>query len=215
MMQHERLFEEYILGMMCEGVERQIRDAYGDGDASARLMASVALMAYTEFLGAVEAKSFEPYQSQAKFEGFLKYMGGPYREMVEKKAPDAYDVFRNGLVHNFFVKGICTIAMKNNPGPILVIGEHPGDVVIQKPVDAGLGRAANGGYYLVVEKYYLDFKTACLRLYAERKGKGMTYPLPVAPKPPKDVPPGGNAPDAWVRAAASPMGTSTPLGDSG
>ena len=213
-MEHERLFEEYILGMMCEGVEKQIRDAYGDGDASARLMAAVALMAYTEFLGSVLAEKFDPYESQVRFDGFLKYMDGPYKDLIDTKNFRPYDVFRCGLVHNFFVKGLCTIAMKNNAGPLLIIGEQPGDVVIQKPLNVGMGRAANGGYYFVVEKYYLDFKTACLRLYAERKGKSVRYPLPQLPKPPKGAPSGGASQLSQSRISGSPTGSSS-IGDSG
>lgn len=204
-MEHERLFEEYILGMMCEGVEKQIRDAYGEGDASARLMAAVSLMAYTDFLGSVLEKDFGMGDYGRRFNAFLRYMGTPYDELIGARKVDAFDVFRSGLVHFFFVKGLCTIAMKNNPGPLLIVGERFGDVVVQKPVGIGIDQAQNGGYFFVVEKYFLDFKTACLRLYAERKGKGETYPLP-APKRPA-LPSDGSG-SAQARASASPLGSS-------
>jgi len=212
-MDHETLFKDYIFDMMCEGVEKQIRDVYGDGDASARLMAAVALMAYTEFMGAVLLQKFDRDGAQDKFDAFLKYMDGPYRDLVYREDFEPYDVFRCGLTHGFFVKGLCTFAMKNNPGPLLVIGDH-GDVVIQKPVNVGIGKAENGGFYFVVEKYFLDFKTACLKLFAERRGEPPTYPLPQKPKQSKGPPGDGDRQrdEDWVSSA--PVGT-TSIGDSG
>jgi len=175
-MQHEKLFEVYIFPLLCGGIEKQIQYAY-EGDASARLMAAVALMVYTEFMGMVLKNDFEkPYSK--KFKLFLRYMGEDYEKLLDDGC-NVYDVFRSGLVHFFFVKGNCTIAMKNNPGPLLVFGIPPHkDIVIEKPVDIGIGEVDNGGYYFVVEKYYLDFKKACLRLYAERKGEGVSYRIP-------------------------------------
>jgi len=176
-MDHEELFDDYVFPLLCGGVEKQITDAYEDGDASARLMAAVSLMAYTEFMGCVKQRDFRGHGYGGRFNDFLSYMGSQYQELRENEV-NVYDVFRSGLVHFFFVKGKCTLAMKNNPGPLLVLGTPPNkDKVILKPVDCGIGKEENGGYFFVVEKYYLDFKAACLRLYAERKGEGITYEM--------------------------------------
>jgi hypothetical protein len=175
-MEHETLFDQYVFPLMCDGVQEQITDAYEDGDASARLMAAVALMAYTEFMGRVKEQKFSRRGNPAMFRSFLTYMGPQYEELQGRM--DVYEVFRNGLVHLFFVKGKCTVAMKNSPGPLIVLGTPPcKDKEIMKPVDSGIGLEDNGGYFLVIEKYFTDFKAACLRLHQERRGQGLTYNL--------------------------------------
>lgn len=180
-MDHETLFDKYVFPLICEGVEKQIRDAYGDGDASARLMAAVALMAYTEFMGAVCQNDFSwsRGKGEERFNAFLDRIGPLYKALRESQREHfVYDVFRSGLVHFFFVKGRCTIAMKNNPGRLLVHGESPEeDKVVIKPVECGLLVVDNGGYVFVIEKYFRDFERACCELDAERRGKGWVYSI--------------------------------------
>jgi len=213
-MDHETLFEQYVLPLMCGGVEKQITNAYEDGDASARLLAAVSLMAYTEFMGGVARRDFSRTDFGEKFKEFLCYIGDAYRELNDRV--NVYDKFRSGLVHFFFVKGKCTVAMKNNPGPLLILGTPPAkDKVILKPVSCGIGLEDNGGYYFVVEKYYLDFKAACLRMYVERKGQGVTYDLESAGSPGKRASSDVNANPSPPAPKVQSSGGGPAIGDSG
>lgn len=182
---HETLFEEYILTMMCGGIDIQITEAYEEGEASARLIAAVGLMAYTEFLGSVLLEDFTERRAGAKFRAFVDRMGPQYVALQQRV--DVYDVFRCGLVHGFFVKGFCTIAMKDNPGVLKVNGDD-----YSKPAPIGIDQVSNGGYVFIIERYYRDFRAACEQLYAERMGRGYSYDLPQTPKrqqPPQSMPP--------------------------
>lgn len=172
---HERLFEDYVLTMMCGGIDTQITEAYEDGEASARLIAAVALMAYTEFMGSVLLDHFQEGRAGEKFVSFLRRMGPQYAALQERV--DVYDVFRCGLVHGLFVKGYCTIAMKNNAGVLKVSGED-----YLKPATIGIDQVKNGAYVFIIEKYFQDFREACWGLYEERKDKAKSYDLPQHPR---------------------------------
>jgi hypothetical protein len=92
-----------------------------------------------------------------------------FLQTQEAKGINVYDIFRCGLVHELFIKEECTIAIPNNNKPFIIIG--PPDVIIQRPVSIGIGEARNGKYWLVLEKYFLDFKSAVRRLLFDYKSQ--------------------------------------------
>ena len=175
-MDNKEFFDTYIFGFMCADIEREI-NWVREKNSGGNFLCALGLLAYTEFMGTLLHEKRKPKEWGARktFDAFFKELGKGYKEFLEKC--NVYDSFRCGLAHEYFVKKDCTIYMLNSPGPMKVKGNwewYQGgasgivlDVDIERPLDTGIGRAPNGNYYFVVEKYYKDFRLACENLLIE------------------------------------------------
>jgi hypothetical protein len=157
------LFREYVFGFIKGDIEREIwlarKFEHDEGHGSypgphpggGNVLAALGLVCYTEFLA-----SFEPgtYSTNTdRFSAFLGRMGDCYQMFDEKLRGDTYqksvyNVFRNGLAHEYFVKRNCTISM------------------IKGSETCGIGER-NGRYFFAVERYLEDFLEAARRLEGE------------------------------------------------
>jgi hypothetical protein len=161
---------------MCAEIEREIELARAGKDAANALCAT-GLLAYTEFMANLLPawRRISLKTPRDKFEAFFRDLGEEYGDLMDKEYLDVYEVFRLGIMHEYFVKDLCTIAMLNSPGSIVVQGgmdetvsppkKLPEDYV-QTPAPCGLGATYNGSYFFIVEKYYQDFRAACEKLLA-------------------------------------------------
>ncbi len=139
-------FSKYVFGFMFSDIQREINLARS-GVGGGNFLAALGLLCYTEFMGAVQNCN-EPTprkEDKGKFDLFFDALGSQY-DALNKKI-NAYDIFRCGMAHEYFVKKSCTIAMLDKGAP------------------CGIVRDPDGHYYFVVEKYFEDFRAACRRLY--------------------------------------------------
>jgi hypothetical protein len=111
------------------------------------VLAALGLLCYTEFCGKLK---FNLKKSNGKdapgknFEAFFKELGPAYSQSISPGV--AYDIFRCGLAHEYYVKKDCTIGMASrSSGP-------------------GIGSDEVSGYFFWVEDYYRDFKKALDKL---------------------------------------------------
>lgn len=121
------------------------------GGGGGNLLAALGLVSYTEFLGSfIKCIDQKPHKN---FNDFLEYMGAPYKEFVDshKNSDDVYDIYRNGLAHEYGPKRDSVIAM---------FGDVPCGLYVQ-----------DGKYVFVVERYFNDFKRAASKVYEERLSK--------------------------------------------
>ena len=172
--QVKEFFETYIFGYMCADIERELNLAR-IGESAGNFLCALGLLSYTEFMGGLYLRGFRDREAGKRFRAFFDYLGPDYAQFQIEC--DVYDVFRCGLVHEYFVKHACTIFMLNGPDPLTIPGTPPGtpvapsllvlDETIEQPVKAGIGRTSDERYFFIVEKYYQDFRSACERLYKE------------------------------------------------
>jgi hypothetical protein len=179
------IIEDYVLGKACHDFEYFLAKAKGDikfewligkKEQKGQVIAALALMAWTEFMGSLLPNPSK-YSNQ-QFKDFFMMLNSRYANFLQSQESQGkiiYNIFRCGLIHNLFIKGDCTIAIPNNKRPFTVIG--PPDEIIQRPVSIGIGEAQNGKYWFVLEKYYDDFKLAVQNLLTY-------YRTPLTPKPP-------------------------------
>jgi hypothetical protein len=110
----------------------------------ANFMAALSLLCYSEFAGKIiTGKNNQP---QENFETFFKRLGPEYMAFL-KSHKDTYSIFRCGLAHEYYTKKTCTIYM------------------LKGKVSCGIGQEKTGKYFLVVEKYFDDFKKAFDQLF--------------------------------------------------
>jgi hypothetical protein len=163
------LFSKYIDGWMFEDIQREL-DLVRKGKKAGNVICALALLSYTEFMGSLIPNTGKR-KPKENFDLFLSRMGEEYNKVLS--LINVYDIFRCGLSHEYFVKGACTIVMLNSSsGQIKVKGqlENNGQLpssLIKKPHKCGIGKAKNGSYYFIVEKYFEDFKGACKSLEKE------------------------------------------------
>jgi len=163
-MNSDEFFSDVVLGWMCKDIEREIERANNNLDAG-NVLCALALMAYTEAVGryVLSVKGKRANNTDC-FNFCFKRLGPKYESFIKKFK--VYDLFRNGLAHEYFTKRPCTIEMQNNLNePFEVAGESP--VKVNRPVSCGIGIAGNESFYIVVEKYLKDFKKACEKLRSE------------------------------------------------
>lgn len=80
-------------------------------------------------------------------------MGPPYQRFLKAQTkPKVYDLYRNGLAHEYAVKRNCDMYMLGRNAP------------------CGVGVQPNGRYFLVVERYFEDFQIAARKLYQQLTG---------------------------------------------
>lgn len=110
-------------------------------------LAALGLLCYTEFAGGLKNSDFSRGRAKANFDAFFGELGPEYRAFNARH--DVYGDLRCGLVHEYYVKKRCVIAMSS--------------------ADRGIGVRWDGEKYVfVVEQYFEDFKQAFLRLYPNR-----------------------------------------------
>lgn len=177
-------FTQRVYGIIFEDIEYYLNKAIADieqkkeGDGihpRGQVLLALGLMAYTEYVGNFLPSSEienelgnHTSKDRARFDAFLRRLDDGYSEFLDSevaKGHSVYDIFRNGLAHRCFAKRDCTIAISNEGGGFLVQGES--DAKMERPVKIGMGVASNGSYYLVLQKYYEDFKAACGVVRAE------------------------------------------------
>ncbi len=165
------LFNTYVFGWMISDIEKALDAARAERDAGrnpyGRHYLAMSLLQYSEFMGSLEADKYNLTTLTQKFNHFLgHWMGGAYGGVIRQK--DVYGDLRSGLVHHFFVEPYCTIVLFNDTGkPFSVLGEDP-QFEVSRPAD-GLGVSPNGNYYIVIEQYLSDFKSAGQGLYEQLK----------------------------------------------
>jgi hypothetical protein len=173
---------QYWLDKAKEDIEGQ-KTAEGQHPGG-QLIIALALFSYTEAMGKYvppeEKDGFKKnnrgeFSNRDNFKAFFKCLDGGqdlgYSDFLDRVG-DVYGIFRCGLVHNFLIEGMTTIAIPND-GPPFPIQRDP-KVTQPRPVNAGVGFAQDGSYYLVLEKYFDDFKDACYRLIVDLKQKQIT-----------------------------------------
>lgn len=126
-------------GFIYSDIEREINLAKQNKDAG-NFLCALGLVSYTEFAGGVARNTFARGQSRRNFEHFFNLLGSDYRSFGQQH--DVYEIFRCGLVHEYYAKHNCTIYMKKGSETI------------------GIGQEDNGSYYFSVETYFEDFKRA-------------------------------------------------------
>lgn len=99
-------------------------------------MAALALLCYTEFAGKLK---FDGCKASDNFNRIFDELGDNYKKF-RASGNNVYDIFRCGLVHQYYVKKTCTIAMFGR-------ADRP-----------GIGKCSDGRYYFVVERYCRDLE---------------------------------------------------------
>ncbi len=136
-------------GLTYEPQQVKDKEAGRPYPGAGNVLCALGLICYTEFLGSfITGKANDPLKN---FEAFLGEMGECYRDAIKEDGHRVWNFYRNGLVHEYalsreVVKSRC---LRN------------GD-------SCGLWKAADGGYFLVVQRYYDDFMSAANVLYEPR-----------------------------------------------
>jgi hypothetical protein len=136
-----------------QDIEREIQlakakatalQAQGVTPGGGNFLAALGLLCYTEFGGKlrfnVKNRKGQDVAS-ANFNKFFDLLGVAYQTF--RAQHNVYDIFRCGLAHEYYVKKSCTIKMTE--------GASAG---------AGLRVDASGRYWIVVESYCRDLKSA-------------------------------------------------------
>jgi hypothetical protein len=151
-----RIFDQYVFGFIQADLTREIwmattaeedraagRKHFGAGN----VLCALGLVCYTEFLGSfVTGRANEPMKN---FEAFLDRMGDCYKKAMAEDGHRLWEFFRNGMVHEYAVKRDCKVVMLRN-----------GD-------SCGLGKADDGTYYFVAQRYFDDFMAAAKGLHQD------------------------------------------------
>jgi hypothetical protein len=157
--------------LICADIEREIRLAYASERddfkavvqpfaiplGGANFLAAMGLLSYTEFAGKLkynEKKNGRDWASE-NFNRFFDDLGLRYKQF-RASYPDVYDIFRCGLVHEYYTKDSCDIHMSRKS---------------DKPI--GIDVEPSGRYYFVVETYFEDLKHALDQL--EKDLYNLTY----------------------------------------
>jgi hypothetical protein len=150
-MQHLDFAEAKVF--IYKDIEREIRLAYASErddfkvavqpfripPGGANFLAAMGLLSYTDFAGKLKYKS---RYAKTNFNCFFDDLGPEYKQF-RGSCPRVYDIFRCGLVHEYYTKDGCDIHMVKKPDKPFGIGEEP---------------SGSGRYYFVVETYFEDFK---------------------------------------------------------
>lgn len=182
-MTFEVWFHEYVFGFMLGDVSREIAAA-GRGEAAANFLCAIGLLTYTETLGAHVPGVKRG--SRNRFEGFFRYLGPQYITFLEQHS-DTYDVFRNGLVHEYRVKQPASIVMLANDREVpcgmmyktpeqlaaedeAAFAENEEDAFWLRLAREIAPKRTEGHFYFVVQRYFRDFVVAADRLHRELVG---------------------------------------------
>jgi len=120
-------------------VLKELRITTGGGN----FLAALGLLCYTEFAGGLRSGDFSWGKAKSNFNSFFDELGPEYKAFNAKH--DVYGDLRCGLVHEYYIKKHCIIAITSH--------------------DRGIGVRWDGRRYaFVVEQYFEDFKQAFSRL---------------------------------------------------
>jgi hypothetical protein len=115
------------------------------------LLAALGLLCYTEFCGWLK---FNRSTASGNFNDFFDTLGDGKNYTAFRAKHKVYDIFRCGMVHEYFVKRDFTVDMLDGGG-------------------SDIGIAEEGGHYKFnVERYHRDLAAALSKLEAE-----LTFPL--------------------------------------
>ena len=183
-------FDRYVFGFMCLDIKREIAVAksgvvvhHGDGSycGGGNFLCALGLLCYTEFMGGIKLGSFSS-PSRQLFEAFFHAMGPDYKALDAQlseqpsirnptKKLSAYEVYRCGMVHEYFIKQNGVIFMLKGAVKLGIEDEptlYIGPSNLRGPYECGVGILDDDGrYFFIVEKYYEDFAAACRNLYDE------------------------------------------------
>ncbi len=150
------VFETYVFGFVKADIGREIYLAKGaESDKTAgrdfigggNVLAALGLTCYSEYLGSfITGKRIAPADN---WEAFVSTMGKCYEELIRSEGRRLWSDYRNGLAHEYAIHGNAVIYMVKNDE------------------SCGLGKAEDGSYWFVVERYFDDFMTAAEKLYAQ------------------------------------------------
>lgn len=112
-------------------------------------LSALALLSYTELGGKLKyghkKKNGSDYASK-NFNDFFDQLGIEYSDF-RNNGHNVYDIFRCGLIHEYYVKNNCTIYM-----------------FIEQENKPGIGLLDDGSYYFSVEPYCRDLERAFIDL---------------------------------------------------
>jgi len=176
MQRHEGLiinhFHEIIYGFIFHDIQTCIQ-------GRANFIAALALLSYTEYLGGLISGNLGVRtESKNNFNKALKYFPEEYLnvdsslkiEYQDKNGrvkPDdgIYAIYRCGLAHEYFIKGIATIY--NNPdGPTrdhigIVVAQHQ----IEWPEEYGIPPVTNKVLEFYTNEYFRDYRSAVNKFF--------------------------------------------------
>ena len=166
-------FDEFIFGFIYHDIDRCIR-------ARANYVVALALLSYTEYLGGLISGNLGSKHKgipSSNFKKALKYFPNEYDSIdlaLKIEYPDKsgkiqkdngiYGVFRCGLVHEYFVKGLATI--NNNPDGHAV-GVRIGIEIKAIPPEDPLYKVSQKRLLFRTNEYFRDFKLAAEKIYQE------------------------------------------------
>ena len=201
--QIEQAFNERVFGGICQDFDYYLEKAKRDiriqrsvlgklklvnSHPNGQVLATLGLMAYTEYVGLFvpdiekTANQQGVISKRQHFDAFFRRLGPKYQQFLQNEAQQQRSVYgwlRSAMVHSYFGNDDCTIAIPNS-GPNFEVKGNPPES-IERPVDVGIGLAPNGNYYIVVEKYYDDFRAACEQLLIDLQNMPPTSPPPSSP----------------------------------
>ena len=111
-------------------------------------MAALALLSYTEYGGRLKNNDFSDGNCRKNFDDFFADLGPAYKQFLAQHKK-AYNSFRCGLAHEYYVKKDCVIAVRP-----------------RTQLSAGIGHDGKQ-YFFIIQKYFEDFRTAFEALCAK------------------------------------------------
>jgi hypothetical protein len=162
----EDILNEDVLRWMKNDIDRELWLAHeterkkavgedvGPYPGAGNLMCALALVCYTEFFGSfITAKKRGQGQTSRNFDAMFRRMRPPVYSNFLASHPRLADTLRNGLVHDYAIKGSSIVWMTSHfPNPRGVIE----------------GSRANE-WHFIVDAYAKDLFAAADDLYAELK----------------------------------------------
>ncbi len=153
---------DQTFGYMFADIEREIhlaeaKEADGVGcckhfPGGGNYLTALGLLCYTEYMGQWITGKYGQRTGTENFTSFFRLMGPRYAELVGDGVK-VYDVFRNGMAHQYTPKKFCEVRM---------LGAD-----IKPTPDCGIVRSGEEWpeYRFIVRRYFADFKRVCFALY--------------------------------------------------
>ncbi len=166
-------FQQFIFGFIYHDIEQCIK-------ARANYVVALALLSYTEYIGGLISGDLGLRgKGRFNFEKALEYFPKEYKEInssIKIEYIDEYgktqiddgiySLFRCGMVHEFFIKGLPTIIYNNPDG---YIKDHIGIVskeyLIEWPEEISMPPYPNKVFEFYTSEYFRDFKSAIDRIF--------------------------------------------------